>query len=61
MALWLTKFLNRPTNKGRAVMKGKHVNSGAGYSLEIPCEYSFTGDKFSIQWLKSKLEEQGFL
>ena len=38
MALWLTKFLKRPTNKGRAVMKGKHVNRGADYSLEISCE-----------------------
>lgn len=31
MALWLTKLLKRPTNKGRAVVKGKHVNRGAGY------------------------------
>lgn len=41
--------------------QGKRVNRGAGYGLEIPCEYCFTGDEFSIQWLKSKLEEQGFL
>ena len=61
MALWLTKFLKRPTNKGGAVVKGKHVNRGADYGLEISCEYCFTGDEFSIQWLKSKLEEQGFL
>ena len=61
MALWLTKFLKRPTNKGRAVVKGKRVNRGAGYGLEIQCEYCFTGDEFTIQWLKSKLEEQGFL
>ena len=58
MALWLTKFLKRPTNKGRAVVKSERVNRGAGYGLEIPCEYCFTGDEFSIQWLKSKLEEQ---
>ena len=61
MALCLTKFLTRPTNKGRAVVKGKRVNRGAGYGLEIPCEYCFAGDEFSIQWLKSKLEEQEFL
>ena len=61
MALWLTKILKRPTKKGRAVVKGKRVNRGASYGLEIPCEYCFTGDEFSIQWLKSKLEEQGFL
>ena len=31
MTLWLTKFLKRPTNKGRAVVKGKRVNRGVGY------------------------------
>ena len=31
MALWLTKFLKRPTNEGRAVVKGKRVNREAGY------------------------------
>ena len=48
MALWCTKFLKRVTNKGRAVVKGKPVNRGAGYGLELPCEYCFTGDEFSI-------------
>jgi len=38
MAPWLTKFLKRPTNTGRAVVKGKCVNRGASYGLEIPCE-----------------------
>ena len=50
----------QPTNKGRAVVKGKRVNRGVCYGLEIPCEYCFTGDEFSIQWLKSKREEQRF-
>ena len=59
MALCFTKFLKKPANKERAVVKGKRVNGEAGYGLEIPCEYCFTGDEFSIQWLKSKLEEQG--
>ena len=49
MALWLTKFLKRPTNKERAVAKGKRVNRAAGYGLEIPCEYCFTGDKLKIK------------
>jgi hypothetical protein len=61
MALWLTRFLKRATNKGRAVVKGKRVNRGTGYGLEIPCEYCFAGNEYSIQWLKSKLEDQGFL
>ena len=59
MALWVTKCLKRPTNKGRAVVKGKGVNRGVSYGLEISCEYCFIGDDFSIQWLKSKLEAQG--
>ena len=41
-------------------MKGKCVNGGAGYGLEVSSKYCFIGDEFSIQWLKSKLEEQGF-
>ena len=56
MATWLTKFLKRGTNNGKAVVKGKHVNRGGGYGLEVPCEYFFTGDKVSISWLKTKLE-----
>ena len=42
-------------------MKGRPINRGASYGLKIPCKYCFTGDEFSSQWLKSKLEEQGFL
>ena len=60
MAIWLTKFLKRATNNGKAVVKGKRVNRGGGYGLEVPCEYFFTGDKFSISWLKTKLEKEGF-
>ena len=60
MALWLTKLFKRPTNKGRALMQSKRVNRAAGYGLENPYEHCFTGHEFSIQWLKSKLEKQGF-
>ena len=35
MALWLTKFLKMATNKGRAVVKGKRVNRGAGNSMRV--------------------------
>ena len=60
MALWLTKFLKRASNSGKAVIKGKRVNRGGGYGLEIPCEYEFTGDSFSINCLKTKLIMEGF-
>ena len=47
VALLLTKFLKRQTNKGRAAAKGKCVTR-AVYGLEIPCEYCFKGDEFSM-------------
>ena len=60
MAIWLTKFLKRATNIGKVVIKGKRVNKGDGYGLEIPCEYQFMDDAFSISWLKEKLQKEGF-
>ena len=60
MAIWLKKFLKRASKIGKAVIKGKRVNRGGGYSLEIPCEYQFMGDAFSISWLKEKLQKEGF-
>ena len=50
----MTKFLKRPTNSGKVKVTGKRVNRGAGYGLELPCEYLFYGDKFSFEWLKKK-------
>lgn len=61
MAIWLTKFLKRATNSSKVVVRGKRVNRGGGYGLEVPCVYSFTGDAFSIGWLKAKLTKEGFL
>ena len=42
-------------NYARVIIKGKGVNRGAGYGLEVPCEYHFEGDNFSCNWLKEKL------
>jgi len=33
---------------------------GAGYGLELPCEFKFQGDKFSFDWLKEKLKKENF-
>ena len=52
MAIWVTKFLKRASNSGKAVIGGKRVNRGGSYGLEIPCKFHFTGDEFSINWLK---------
>ena len=60
VAIWFTKFLKRTTNSGKAVIKGKRVNRGGLYGLEVPCEYHFIGDAFSISWLKQKLQNEGY-
>ena len=53
MSLFVSKFLKRGTNKGKTVVRGKRVNRGAGYGLEIPCQYIFYGDtKMSLPWLQ---------
>ena len=54
MALWLTKFPVKQSSRA------KRVNRGGGCGLEVPCEYRFTGDSFSINWLKTKLTKEGF-
>ena len=61
MAVWLTKFLKRPTNSGKVVITGKRVNRGGGYGLELPCEYVLQGDLFSCNWLNDKLINEGFI
>ena len=60
MTIWLAKFLKRATNTEKVVIKGKRVNRGGDYGLEILCEYQFMGDAFSISWLKEKLQKEAF-
>ena len=36
MAKWLSRFLKRPTNCAKVIIKGKRVNRGGCYGLEIP-------------------------
>ena len=60
IALWLTRFLKWPTNSGKVTVKGKCVNRGGGYGLEISCKYMFEGDSFSITWRKHKLAKEKF-
>ena len=60
MATWLTRFLKRHTNCEKVVIKGKRVNRGGGFGLEVPCEYIFEGDNFSCEWLHRKLIEEKF-
>ena len=57
MATWLTRFLKRHTNCGKVVIKGKRVNRGGGFGLEVPCEYIFEGDNFSCEWLHRSIKQ----
>lgn len=60
MSQYVSKFLKRRTNNGKAIITGKRVNRGAGYGLEIPCSYIFYGDSdISIPWLREKMESTG--
>ena len=34
---------------------------GAGYGLELPCEFKFQGNKFSCHWLKEKLKKENLM
>ena len=60
MALWLKKFLKRPTNIGTVVIRGKRINRGTGYGVELPCEFKFQSDNFSSNWLRNKLKKETF-
>ena len=60
MARWLMVFLKRPSNFARVIIKGNCVNGGAGYGLEVPCEYHFEGDNFPCSWLKENLVKDQF-
>lgn len=59
-ATWLSKLLKRPTNCRIVMIKGKRVNRGGGYGLEVPCEYPFEGASFSCSLLQAKLIEVEF-
>ena len=37
------KILKRTTNSRTVVITGEHVNRGAGYGVELPCQYTFQG------------------
>ena len=60
MASCVSKFLKRASNSGKVIVKGKRINRGASYGLEIPCVYKFSGDPFSQSWLKIKINKSGY-
>ena len=51
------KFLKLPNSKLSCKVKEKRLNTGVGYGLEIPVIYTFNGHEKSIEWIKSKIQE----
>ena len=46
-----------PNSKLSCKVKRKILNRGAGYGLEIPIIYTFSGHEKAIEWIKSKIHE----
>ena len=38
-------------------VKGKRLNRGAGYGLQIPVIYTFSGHEKAMEGIKSKIQE----
>ena len=50
------KFLTLPNYSIRVCVKGKRIDCGVVYGLEIPAEYIFYGNEKVIQWAKRTLD-----
>ena len=50
------KFPSLPNYSITVCVKGKRINCGVGYGLEIPAEYIFYGNEKAIQWAKRTLD-----
>ena len=50
------KLLSLPNHSIRTCVKGKKINRGVGYGLEIPADYIFYGNEKAIQWAKRTLD-----
>ena len=50
------KISSLPNHCIRVCVKGKRINCGVGYGLEIPAEYIFYGNKKAFQWAKITLD-----
>ena len=50
------KLLFLPNHSIRGCVKGKRINPGVGYRLEILAECIFYGNEKAIQWAQRKLD-----
>ena len=49
--------LSRPCNSGVVEITGAKINRGAGYGLEVPCVYRFSGPENYLRRLKEFLKD----
>ena len=64
MSNTVSQFLRRDINKEFAQVTGDYINRGAGYGLELPCIYRFSGPEpyiRKLQELLSTLRDDGLL
>ena len=54
---FVNKSLKLPNSKLSCKVKGKRLNRGAGYGLEISVIYTFDGHEKVFEWIKSKIQE----
>ena len=55
---FVDKFLSFPNSKFSCKAKGKRLNKGTGYGLEIPVIYTFNGHEKAIERIKSQIQEE---
>ena len=48
----------KPTGNRKVTVKGKYIESGGGYDLEISYKYTFGSHFFTITLLKNNLSEK---
>ena len=52
---FIYKFLKLPNSKLSCKVKGKTLDRGTGYGLEIPVICTINVPKKAIEWIKSKI------
>ena len=57
-AALFSRFLSRTCNRGVAEVTGTKVNRGAGYGLEVPCNYRLYGPAPYLDRLKQIISEE---
>ena len=49
-------FLKLTASHMDVEVKGKYINRGAGYGLEIPCTYHVSGQEQAVAWVSKRIK-----